>query len=327
MLLFAEGFDDLAVTDLPMRFACAPGTHFGSMAMVTGRAGTGQALKGYDGEKQTIAFRNSTTVIFGLAMWPNQSNLSYPCLLLQSGGTTLFSVTCNVANTLLVKDATGTAAGTIVTWRGISSYLEFKWTAGHLTIRCDGATVLDLAGNFGAGPANQITLGTSVGYYLTLDDIYVCDDTGAANNDFLGDTRILSTIPTGDGAELQWTPSSGTTHYTLLDEATPNGDTDYISAAAAGQTDTFTFPALTLPTGYGILRAVQVMAYAKSPVGGVDRLAGIARVGGTDYPSAEGIVQAVYTGIANVFEGNPATGNPWTLAEVNAAEWGVKRTL
>ena len=330
-LLFAEGFDDLAVTDVPMRFGCTPGSHLAGCSMVTGRAGTGKAFSvDYDGEKQVASFANSTTVIIGFALWTNGYNASYPCVEIRNGGTYLMRLTCNNNNNLQIKDATNNEVGNITNWHGITSYVELKLTpgaSGHLTAKCDGAVMFDANGNFGTGPANQVQFGTSAGYHITYDDVYICDTTGSRNNDFLGDTRILSAVPTADGADLQWTPSTGTAHYAVVDEPTPNGDTDYISSAAAGQSDTFTFPALTMPTGYGIVRALQVMVYAKSPVGGVDKIVGLSRIAGVDYPSTpELLVQAVYTGLPALYEVNPATGNPWTLSEINAAEFGLQRT-
>jgi hypothetical protein len=44
----------------------------------------------------------------------------------------------------------------------------------------------------------------------------------------------------------QWTPSSGTLHYALINETTPN-DTNYIYATAAGQTDEVGLQAMSTP--------------------------------------------------------------------------------
>ena len=51
--------------------------------------------------------------------------------------------------------------------------------------------------------------------------------------------------PTSD-ITTQWTPSSGTDHYALIDEATAN-DADYIIATAAGQTDEVRLASMTAP--------------------------------------------------------------------------------
>jgi len=54
--------------------------------------------------------------------------------------------------------------------------------------------------------------------------------------------RPTSDITTG------WTPSTGSNHYALIDEATAD-DADYVYATAASQTDEVQLGALTAPTG------------------------------------------------------------------------------
>jgi hypothetical protein len=51
--------------------------------------------------------------------------------------------------------------------------------------------------------------------------------------------------PTSD-ITTQWTPSTGTDHYALIDETTAS-DTDYIYATAAGQTDEVRLASMTAP--------------------------------------------------------------------------------
>jgi hypothetical protein len=51
--------------------------------------------------------------------------------------------------------------------------------------------------------------------------------------------------PTSD-ITTQWTPSTGTDHYALIDETTAN-DADYIYATAAGQTDEVRLASMTAP--------------------------------------------------------------------------------
>lgn len=50
-------------------------------------------------------------------------------------------------------------------------------------------------------------------------------------------TAVL--LPNSDGNYLQWTPSTGTTHYTLVDESTCNGTTDYNSTVTTVNRDSY----------------------------------------------------------------------------------------
>lgn len=58
-----------------------------------------------------------------------------------------------------------------------------------------------------------------------------------------------SILPTGDGYSLQWTTSTGTAHYTLVDETTCNGLTDYVQTTTVGQRDAFTTSLSSVPDG------------------------------------------------------------------------------
>lgn len=46
-------------------------------------------------------------------------------------------------------------------------------------------------------------------------------------------------LPSGDGNYTAWTPSSGATHYTMVDEATCNGKTDYNYTDTTGDRDSY----------------------------------------------------------------------------------------
>lgn len=64
---------------------------------------------------------------------------------------------------------------------------------------------------------------------------------------FADTTSILA--PNGEGYSLQWTPSTGTTHYMLVDETTCNGTTDYVRTTTVGQRDAYTVSLSSIPDG------------------------------------------------------------------------------
>jgi hypothetical protein len=47
-------------------------------------------------------------------------------------------------------------------------------------------------------------------------------------------------LPTGEGTNLQWTTSTGASHYTLVDETACNGVTDYVFTTTLAQRDSYT---------------------------------------------------------------------------------------
>jgi len=90
----------------------------------------------------------------------------------------------------------------------------------------------------------------------------VRDQTYTNDLDIVGSARSLTTPTIGawefasitytysrpsSDVTTQWTPSSGTLHYALIDEVTYN-DADYIYATAAAQTDEVGLQAMSIPT-------------------------------------------------------------------------------
>jgi len=70
-----------------------------------------------------------------------------------------------------------------------------------------------------------------------LDDLYFSDNTGTAHVERVGPLAIESRLPTSD-VDKEWTPSTGTDHFPLVDNEPPT-DTDYIQSNTSGATDTF----------------------------------------------------------------------------------------
>jgi hypothetical protein len=58
----------------------------------------------------------------------------------------------------------------------------------------------------------------------------------------------MAVVRPASDVTTQWTPSTGSDHYALIDEATAS-DADYIYATAAAQTDEVKLATLTAPTG------------------------------------------------------------------------------
>jgi S-formylglutathione hydrolase FrmB len=65
-------------------------------------------------------------------------------------------------------------------------------------------------------------------------------------------------LPNAEGSYLQWTPSTGTTHYTLLDDpGACNGATDYVYTTTVGNKDAVAVNLSTVPDG-AIITAINI---------------------------------------------------------------------
>jgi hypothetical protein len=74
---------------------------------------------------------------------------------------------------------------------------------------------------------------------------------------FLPATQVFASttgnlLPTADGNMKQFTPSSGISHFALVDETPCNGTTDYNSTTVAGNRDAYTVSITSVPDGAAI---------------------------------------------------------------------------
>lgn len=209
-------------------------------------------------------------------------------------------------------------------------YLEFKATihdsTGAFELRLNGdvwasGSNVDTR-NAGNASVNRLALGAdgnmSVSATQYFDDFYVADTSGSApQNDFLGDVRIDTVYPSADGNYTQFTPSTGTDHYALVDETTPS-TSDYNESGTAGHKDSYTMQDVSsIP---GTIFGVQVNAYAHKDDAGLRSLKIGVRSGTTDSVDAGSALSESALYYRHILETDPATAAAWTESGVNAAE-------
>jgi hypothetical protein len=153
------------------------------------------------------------------------------------------------------------------------------------------------------------------------DDYYICDTNGTYNNDLLGDLKVVTVYPNAEGSLLQWTPSSGSIHYTLLSEATPNDDTNYVYTSTVGATETANFQDVNL---VGSILGIMHTACIRKDDAGTRTAALICKVGPNVYEGDEISIGNSYTFLKQIREVDPSTGLPWSITGFNAAEFGVR---
>jgi hypothetical protein len=74
--------------------------------------------------------------------------------------------------------------------------------------------------------------------------------------------------PISDGTYTQWTPKSGSVHYTQVDETTCNGTTDYVSETTVGQRDSYGVNISSIPDGSTITQIEITPCASRSANGG-----------------------------------------------------------
>lgn len=155
-------------------------------------------------------------------------------------------------------------------------------------------------------------------------DFYWIDPTDAVGAvDFLGDRRVNTVYPDGNGNSSQFTGSDGnsTNNYLLVDEATPNDDTDYVESGTVGHIDLYSFGDVAVATS---IDCVQTVARVKKTDAGARTAKTMTRIAGTNYEGPEFAPDSTYSYALPIQEVSPATGIAWTLSELNGSEFGLK---
>lgn len=326
--LFLDSFDHYATADITQKW-----TNASAATIVTGRTNSGvkvatsldKALTAGSATFITGFALNVATVAAGTILIVGDGgygagNAQVTLTLLSDGSMKLFRGTST--GTLLGQTAVGVITTTV-------QYLEVKIfvdNSGSYELRVNNVTVLSGTGDT-QNTANAQWTGfqvstSSFGTTAYIDDLYVNDTTGTINNNFWGDTRIDVVYPDGDGASSGWTPSTGTTHYTLIDEAAPNGDTDYNSTATVNAIDEVTVQNTPMPNN--TIRSVQANLNVKKTDAGAATVAIVARQSGVDYVGTSNAPGTGYSYVREVYERAPDT-SLWTATIFNAMEFGYKR--
>jgi hypothetical protein len=327
-VVLVEGWDHMAAGDAPEK------GWSGNVSMASGRFG-GNAYNGETTSRLKSLPASYATIIMGFA-FKYRAVVDTPILVqFRDSGTAHVDLRYTVSTTTFSITRAGTSLGTYIKPLTLNQwyYLEFKATisdtVGVVELKIDGVSVINLSSqdtrNGANATVNEIVLSNGAQFTVgDIDDIYVVDTSGGApTNDYLGDIRVEALFPNGNGNTSNLTGSDGnsTDNYLLVDEVTPNDDTDYVESSTVGDKDTYAFGNLTPTTG--TVYAVQPCLYAKKTDAGTRKIASIARLSGTEVDSADQTLGASYAYFTDIREAKPG-GGVWTITDVNNAEFGVK---
>ena len=202
---------------------------------------------------------------------------------------------------------------------------------GSFEIKVNGTTVLsqtgvDTAYRSTTGSDRVVLRGICNGptRYMWMDDIYVCDDSGTLNNDFLGPIVVRNISPDADGDDAQWTLSSGASGYPLVNETSPaDDDSDYIEDTTTGNRSIFTMS--NVPSGQTGIVGVQQWTDCRITDATNYTLKQTIKQNGTLYPSTgKTISNQSFAQYYDILETDPDTGVAWTESGLNAIQSGVE---
>jgi hypothetical protein len=344
-LLFVDSFDHYQIADLPAKWTTVPGSGL-SLPAASGRCGTA-ALK----------HAGNSNVVKGLTFATLTGTIGVACNIPAgyggSGAVNLLAVgtATTVIHLLLYRQNDGSLAvqrndpsavvlgvtAPDVMRTGEWYFIEWQMkidngTAGFVTVRVDNTVVLNVTGiktqSSSTGTALELrtallmgTLSNVTHYY---DDLYILDSAGAAPwNTFLGDVRIEYLQPNAPGLNQAWSLVGSPSHWQAVNDiATPDGDTTHVESNTVGAIDTNRYQPTGLPSG--TLFGAQLSLYVRKSEMGPRAIAPVVRSGSTQVTGASYTPPSgSYIYLHTPYAVNPITGNPWTIAEINAAEFGV----
>lgn len=164
---------------------------------------------------------------------------------------------------------------------------------------------------------------------VVIDDVNIKDANGEFNNDFTGDTKIGCLYPCAD-VLTQWTGLVGGNQFSQINSQFPVGDASYIYATsnpASPTTPVDNFNWQPVNPFVGSIIAVQYLVYARKDDEGTREIQQFFGSAGNSKPGALSPVWSLgdtYLYYYYDMDINPSTGDPWTVADFNASQFGFQ---
>lgn len=337
---FMEGFDGvLSATQLVRKWGAVFGT---PTLQASGRNGGGNILLVSGSNMEVGVVIENDTIVFGAAINPIAPRTANANLFDISGrnGAVQIRLRLNSSDSkieILRSGITSIGFTDVALLSGTYTYVETKLfchnSIGTIEIRFDNVRVF----TFGPGDTqgtteafiNSLQVQGDSGAGIRMDDLYVADSSGTNNNDFQGNVRVDTLVPTVDDvAEFDTTfPASPTNHFSKVDEITGvDEDTTYNETPINGDRDIFEMSNLPVHPVPAVVVAVQPWSYAKK------QQTADASVRHLVEPLVTIFNQLPQGGNAEdwhvmqneILEDNPETSAAWLESEVDAAKFGME---
>lgn len=342
-VVFIEGFDMYngtgSATGLAADWVVSGGQ------MITGRfGGQGVQFVGNLTNNQS-AFRvlnsNYTTFSFGMAfkfatMPPSDF---YTNLNFMDSTTIQCSLRFDTDGSINAMNSGGSGTGTVlgstpinVIQSGVWHYVEVEITisnsVGVFNIYVDGNLQLSLSGvdtqSTGNNYMNRILIG-NVGRFNgpsggtpQYDDFYMTNTLAR-----LGERRVETLRANADTAQKDFTPNSGVTNYTQVDETLVDGNTTYVQSGVIGAQDLYDLGDLsTIPA---IIDAINVVSFALKTDATTRGIYNSIKSGSVDSDGTASMnLASAYLRYNRIVNLNPNGNAPWTTPAINALQIGPK---
>jgi hypothetical protein len=212
----------------------------------------------------------------------------------------------------------------------IMTKVTISAVAGTVLVRVNGAIVINITGvntdPAASGTANRVQLYMLGGLALGFHDDFAVFSWSVAGDDLTSAPGIYCAVPSSDSTPLQWVPSSGSAHFSLVNTI-PQQTANFVSSNAIGNQDQYihTIPSNEnvppLPPNVSIISA-QHCLYAETDIAGPRSIA--SDIGGN--VGASLVLTVTPKIFTTPWDTNPVTTLPWAKADLATTKIGEEVT-
>jgi len=331
-VVFMEGFDHLSAAQVTIKGWAAALNAVGTGATFT-RFNSGQSGR-FVNARSDVSLGGPTysTLFCGFAFYLTAVTSADTHFYMRGAGTNVLRMTLIVSgadrflrliNSAGTTLATGTTNIVVNTWYHAVIKCVVNASTGAVELRLNGSSSAEMsASSVNTGSTNIDTLSFETGnsQQMYVDDIYCNDTTGSSpTNDWMGDCRIETLMPNGNGANTAWTGV-----YTDWDDPLlHDGDTTFVSSSTPGDRETSTLADL-VGTATSVY-AVQTNLISRKDDAGTRTIAPVIRISSTDYDGTTTAgLTASYLDYRQIYDRLDPSGATWAASTVNAMEAGAK---
>ena len=314
--IFTEGFEmkDLLFFDAT-----------GSAGFSTPRSGAASLNLGYQGwGNKTIVDLAEAYFRFGFRFNGYQGAI----FVWYNGGTRLGYIGIDSSRRLVIYTgdvlrATGTIVLSLSAWYLIEVHVLISDT-GVVEVRLDGILDVSYSGDTKPGAEETINVCRYCGDDVQFDDLAMNDTTGAVDNSWCGDGKVVMLTPNanGDLSQLMGSDADQIDNYLLVDEFPKDDDTTYVEGSVVDEKDLYNF------TDFGLnvqeIKRVWAEARARDTVADAGLVALALKTYATEYVGPDVTLFTTFTKqiLGTVHTVNPNTSAAWTPAELDALQAG-----
>lgn len=240
-LLFADGFDHY--TGAGQKWSSTSGTV--SITGTYARTGIGGVRFADQDAYVEKSGLDETTVYTGFSIKPGVGSptTGSGIVTILSGTEALVKVTLDSSYNVVVLDGDDTLLGSGTSiGSGSWGFLEVGAlidSSGWVDVRWNGERVFAVTGSTDPISSGALTAvryaGINSGIESWVDNLYIAES-------FYGPSAVDTFLPSNSGTLTEWTPSTGTDNYALVDDTYPDTDT-YVSATGITTVDdVYTYP-------------------------------------------------------------------------------------